>query len=257
MSEDGRNFDDLFDRLSDRVHGNLKGQLRLHSSVRQLKAAVPHLANQPLRVLDVGAGLGQVALLLAADGHDVTALDLSERMVSHIATEAASQNLKIRCVSGSLQSTYRQFSERGETFDLVCCHAALEWMNEPQTAVGMLKQLVKPSGYLSLLCYNNAALVHRNLLRGNFRRAQSADTAGTAGGLTPTHPIELEALEGWLAAAGLAVDARFGVRAILDFLPRELVTSRGFESLDEIEQWLEQREPHWRFARYLHLIAHA
>ena len=255
MEEHGRNFDDLVERLSQRVHAGPKGQLRLRGCIRQIRASVVELEERPLRVLDVGAGLGQIAVLLAADGHEVTAMDLSANMVDAIRAHASENRVSVRCIHGSLQTTARSFADKGEQFDLVCCHAALEWMTDPEAAVACLKALVRPQGWLSLLCYNNAALVHRNLLRGNFRRAQATEQVGTEGGLTPSHPLELQQLEKWLSNAGFDLHDRYGVRSILDFLPRELVAARGADSIDDIEQWLEQREPHWRLARYLHLIA--
>ncbi|MEM9604650.1 MAG: methyltransferase domain-containing protein [Pseudomonadota bacterium] len=255
VSADGRNFDDLFERLADRVHGGLKGQLRLSASVRQLRNTVLPHDGGVCAVLDVGAGLGQVALQLAADGHRVTALDISARMVAHIETRAEQSGLRLRCLHGSVQSRHRELVHDAGGFDVVCCHAALEWMTDPEQAIGLLSTLLAPRGALCLLFYNNAALVHRNLIRGNFRRAQAPPQPGTAGGLTPTHALELATVSAWLEAAGLEVEHRFGVRAILDFLPPALAEARGLDTLEALERWLEQREPHWRLARYLHLIA--
>jgi len=212
VEEHGRNFDDLVERLSQRVHAGPKGQLRLRGCIRQIRASVVELEERPLRVLDVGAGLGQIAVLLAADGHEVTAMDLSANMVDAIRAHASENRVSVRCIHGSLQTTARSFADKGEQFDLVCCHA-------------------------------------------NFRRAQATEQVGTEGGLTPSHPLELQQLEQWLSNAGFDLQDRYGVRSILDFLPRELVAARGADSIDDIEQWLEQREPHWRLARYLHLIA--
>ncbi|MEM7378058.1 MAG: methyltransferase domain-containing protein, partial [Pseudomonadota bacterium] len=166
MSVDGRNFDDLFERLADRVHGGLKGQLRLSASLRQLREAALAQSAGGCLVLDVGAGLGQVALQLAVDGHRVTALDISARMVAHIETQAQHQGVAIHCLHGSIQSHHSGLVRDGAGFDLVCCHAALEWMTDPQQAIGLMSTLLSPRGALSLLFYNNAALVHRNLIRG-------------------------------------------------------------------------------------------
>lgn len=255
MSADGRNFDDLFERLADRVHRGPKGQLRLRASLRQLAESVPQLSYDTLRILDVGAGLGQVSLRLAARGHDVTALDVSERMIAHIAVQAAAQSLTLRCIHGSLQSQHARLRSEEPGFDLICCHASLEWMSHPETVVNLFCSLLSQDGALSLLFYNDAALVHRNLLRGNFRRARSPDQSGTKGGLTPTRPLALQTVSQWLDAAGFRSTAWFGVRAILDFLPPALVEQRGLDAIAELERWLEQREPHWRLSRYLHVVA--
>ena len=225
MHDDGRNFDDLLERLSERVHAGPKGRLRLTASLRQLDTTVPSLKNAELNILDVGAGLGQVALAFAARGHSVTALDISRRMVDHIAATAQTEGLSLRCLHGSLQSRHAELSGEGRGYDVVCCHAALEWMRDPESCVALLRDLVVPGGALSLLFYNHAALVHRNLLRGNFNRARSPVRAGTEGGLTPSHPFDLQTVSDWLDAAGFERKTWFGVRAILDFLPPALVVS--------------------------------
>jgi SAM-dependent methyltransferase len=47
-------------------------------------------------VLDVGAGTGRVALTLARDGHDVTALDLEPALLRELSARAARDDLAIR-----------------------------------------------------------------------------------------------------------------------------------------------------------------
>ena len=49
-------------------------------------------------VLDVGAGTGRVALRLAGDGHDVTALDRDERLLGELAARAEAAKLEVETV---------------------------------------------------------------------------------------------------------------------------------------------------------------
>ncbi len=56
-------------------------------------------------------------------------------------------------------------------FDLVLCHAVLEWLAQPQQALHKLFGLIRPGGHLSLMFYNRDALIFRNLIRGNWRTA--------------------------------------------------------------------------------------
>ncbi len=54
----------------------------------------------PARVLDAGAGTGFLSLMLAAQGYQVTALDLSAGMLGQLAAKAARLGLEVQTVHG-------------------------------------------------------------------------------------------------------------------------------------------------------------
>jgi SAM-dependent methyltransferase len=56
------------------------------------------LPEPPATVLDVGAGTGFLSLLLAGQGYQVTALDLSPGMLERLRAKAAERNLQIQTV---------------------------------------------------------------------------------------------------------------------------------------------------------------
>lgn len=58
------------------------------------------LPEPPAAVLDVGAGTGFLSLLLAGQGYDVTALDLSPAMLAKLRAKAAERGLSVRTVEG-------------------------------------------------------------------------------------------------------------------------------------------------------------
>jgi SAM-dependent methyltransferase len=55
-------------------------------------------------VLDLGAGTGRVTLPLAAQGYDVTAVDLESALVDELARRAAAQGLSVRTATADLRT---------------------------------------------------------------------------------------------------------------------------------------------------------
>ncbi|WP_416146210.1 methyltransferase, partial [Pseudomonas aeruginosa] len=76
------------------------------------------------------------------------------------------------------------FGQLTEPYDLVLCHAVLEWLAEPHAILPVLHQLCAPGGWLSLAFYNRDALIYRNLLKGHFRKLRKERFAGEGQSLT-------------------------------------------------------------------------
>jgi SAM-dependent methyltransferase len=69
-----------------------------------------------LRVLDLGSGLGEAAIWFAREGADVTALDISPRMLDVLSEAAARYDVEVQTVVGSA-SDLSMFDDA--TFDIV------------------------------------------------------------------------------------------------------------------------------------------
>ena len=80
MNQD-TNFDDLTAHFQKRIYGSRKGKIRLAVLERDFKAQLPQFEQGGLKVLDLGAGLGQMGLKLAEYGHDVCINDISKNML--------------------------------------------------------------------------------------------------------------------------------------------------------------------------------
>ena len=80
-----RNFDPITEHFVKKVYGGLKGDIRLAVLKRDLSAVVSEFSqqlNRPLKILDVGAGLAQLSIELATQGHSVTINDISDNMLT-------------------------------------------------------------------------------------------------------------------------------------------------------------------------------
>lgn len=251
-----RNFDDLAERFENKLYGHWRGQLRLQLVTKGLLADAECLASgRSLRVLDAGCGLGQISELLAGKGHHVIACDLSSVLIDRARQRIGQSNpealQRIDFHHGPFQSVALSGTE---AFDLVIFHAVLEWVDNPEHALQQLKQLLKPSGELSLLFYNRHAIVFKNLLRGDFRRMQQHDYKGDTGGLTPTNPLLPEDVEQWIQDLSLSIHSRRGIRTFFDYMEQSLDRNKPVRtSLEEIlrnELNFSTLDPYRGLARY-------
>ncbi len=250
-----RNFDDLATRFARNIYGSAKGEVRLAIVWEHLLQNIPELSeDRPLRILDAGCGLGQMGLKLARLGHELVLSDLSEKMVEEtgLLFKKELPDTKIELLHKPVQELNRK--DIGE-FDLILFHAVLEWLARPEETLKHLTHLLKPEGHLSLMFYNRDALVFRNLIRGNWHKAESDNLQGDEGSLTPYYPLTLEEVEGWLERWQFEVLSRAGVRVIYDYMERRIRDKRPVEEIVRIEMKYAQHEPYLHMGRYLHLIA--
>jgi S-adenosylmethionine-dependent methyltransferase len=249
-----RSFDELGTRFRNNIYGTRKGEIRFAILWRYFQEQLlPQFPQGPLHILDAGCGLGQVSRNLLELGHQVTLCDLSKEMLDeakkgiqgHFHNNATFIHAPIQELPGRIEAG----------FDLVICHAVLEWMRDPREAIERLSQLLQPSGRMSLMFYNRDALVFRNLIRGNWRKVQSGKLAGEPGGLTPINPIDQYEILDWLEVEGLEVADMIGLRTFFDYLPKEMQQERSLEDILELEYHYSSLLPYKNMARYIHIHA--
>lgn len=249
-----KSFDDLAGRFHRNIYGTRKGEIRFAILWQHLRDKILNtLPKAPLEILDAGCGMGQVSHRLLETGHNVTLCDVSSEMLEMAQTEIPSSfHGKADFIHSSFQSLPKEHDGR---YDLVICHAVLEWMSEPDQAIKHLSRLTRPNGSLSLMFYNQDALVFRNLIRGNWKKVQSGKLAGEPGGLTPINPIDQYQVSDWLNKAGFSVTDSIGLRCFFDYLPKAMQQERALADILELERQFSTRSPYKELARYLHVHA--
>ncbi len=240
-----RHFDGLADKFADSLYGAARGELRL-ALLDRLLPEMLDLDGQP--VLDVGGGLGQLAAWFAARGHPVTLAEPSGEMLERARARLAGQPVSL------LQAPLQALPECAPgPWRLIACHAVLEWLADPRSALATLARLLAPGGQLSLMVFNRDALRMSNVVKGNLEKALADRLEGTGKRrrLTPISPLTHGQVEAWAAESGLAISAVAGIRVFHDYLRQPPPSDAERARLLALEQRYCRVDPHWRLGRYL------
>ncbi len=116
----------------------------LKDKVLAFLAQQPH--NAARRMLDVGCGPGTQALLWAADGYQVAALDINGPLIEHARERAKTQGLDIDFQLGS--ATALPWPD--QSFDICLLPELLEHVADWRTVLNEAVRVLKPGGLLFL-----------------------------------------------------------------------------------------------------------
>ncbi len=275
-----RSFEDVATHFEKKVYGGLKGEIRLavlRRDIFEYVEAMSATLGRPLRILDVGAGLAQIAIDLATQGHNVVINDISETMLakaklnferlkadSNAPNEAQDNITNFGEVSWYV-CPYQELTEKlatdpsnQEQFDVILCHALLEWLAEPIAIMNFFASQLSDTGAVSLCFYNPASFEYRNLVMGNFNLLeQDSYQADNKKSLTPNHPVAKEEVERWLSAHHYTIILESGLRVFHDYSPLKRGGHTDPEAVIRMELRYSRQEPFKRLGRYLHILAHA
>lgn len=257
-----RSFDAIADHFEKKVYGGLKGEIRLAVLRRDIFEYVYEMSQKlgrPLYILDVGAGLAQIAIELAAQGHDVVINDISGNMLdkAKASAEHAQASDNISWYVCPYQALEQQFSANNTSkFDLILCHALLEWLAEPADVMDFFNRHLTDTGALSLCFYNPASFDYRNLIMGNFNLLDKTDyKADNKKSLTPNHPVAKQEVESWLQQHHYQTIISSGLRVFHDYAPLKRGGHNDPEAVIRMELRYSQQEPYKWLGRYLHILA--
>jgi S-adenosylmethionine-dependent methyltransferase len=257
-----RSFDAIADHFEKKVYGGLKGDIRLAVLRRDIVAYCTQMSQtlgRPLRILDVGAGLAQIAIELAAQGHTLVINDISANMLekAQANAEIVKKDLDIRWYVCPYQELEEKLAaENNGKFDLIMCHALLEWLAEPAAVMDFFDKHLTDNGALSLCFYNPASFDYRNLIMGNFNLLDNTEyKADNKKSLTPNHPVAKEEVESWLEAHHYQTILASGLRVFHDYAPLKRGGHNDPEAVIRMELRYSQLEPYKWLGRYLHILA--
>ncbi|MFH2058073.1 MAG: methyltransferase domain-containing protein [Pseudomonadota bacterium] len=257
-----KNFDDLAFKFQKKIYGHLKGRIRLAVLKNDLAQFYP-IALQPstlknghhapLRILDAGSGYGPFSLNLARMGHHVTLCDISLKMLEIARQEI--ESCELESLTNVIHSSIQKLPENENgPYDMVLCHAVLEWIHDPKDLIYHLVDHLKPNGILSLTFYNLNGMIYKNLLRANYKKIIKHDFNGWAGSLTPTYPLEPDQVLTWIAEHPLKVLCHSGMRVFHDYILNLEDKERDPDIVVQLELEYSRKKPYRDLGRYQHIL---
>jgi len=118
-----------------------------------LKSALPHHLKRE-KALDLGCGTGRIALTLAQLKAEVTAVDISNAMLSHLKKKACRDKLLNRV--SLVRSSSAQLPFDKQSFDIITCFGLLEHLPEAvrRKTVFETFRVLKPNGKMFAVVNN-------------------------------------------------------------------------------------------------------
>jgi ubiquinone/menaquinone biosynthesis C-methylase UbiE len=106
-----------------------------------------YIGKERRKILDIGTGTGEIALLLARAGHDVTGIDLAEKMLAEAQSKAAARGLDAKFKRGDAE--HLPFAD--EAFEVVVNRHLLWTLPHADQALMEWKRVLIPGGKMVIV----------------------------------------------------------------------------------------------------------
>jgi len=236
-------FEGIANKFDKNIYGTTKGKLRhqlLHFYLNDL------LHSSSKNVLDAGAGTGMMARDFADAGHKLTLLDVSEEVLT-VARERMSSHLCTQFIHGNLEAIPRQY-------DIILCHAVLEWLDHPLSAIEQLLNHLTLHGHLSLSFFNADAMLFNNAIYGNFDYIAKGLKVRNVVRLNPHNPQSPESILSYLNMRdGIEIEMTAGIRCFHDYMRDVNMQNTQYEALLNLEKELGAKAPYKWLGKYFYV----
>ncbi|MEP0354931.1 methyltransferase domain-containing protein [Paraglaciecola sp.] len=243
-----KSFDNLANKFNKNIYGSTKGQLRHELLLHYLHLNID-LNKGPLNILDAGGGTGKMTESLLKLGHKVTLTDISSEALA-LAQANIGHQAQLSIVHGDILS----LSDNVQ-YDVVICHAVLEWLQEPLPVINKLINLTKQKGYLSLSFFNYDAQLFGNVLYGNFDYVERGMKAKNVVRLSPNNPQKPRYILSYLQTLPLDIIQIAGIRCFHDYLKDLDKQVSMYEQLRAVELQYGTEEPYLWLGKYFLTIS--
>jgi S-adenosylmethionine-dependent methyltransferase len=242
--EKDRLFNGIASKFADNIYGTTKGKLR-HLILCDVLA--PYVT-QPQSILEVGGGTGIMAAHLAQQGHTITLTDASKDVLEHARENLAEYS------NVTIKQQYLQDIKDIQNYDLVVCHAVLEWLDKPFEAIDFLHSNLKKGARLSLSFFNKDAALMANAIYGNFEYIERGLKVKNQVKLNPHQALHAKQVVDYCINKEFRILGKTGVRCFHDYMKVNEHQISKFEQLLHTERQYNQVEPFLWLGKYFHLM---
>jgi S-adenosylmethionine-dependent methyltransferase len=242
-----QSFDALMNKFANNIYGSSKGKLR-HQVLLHQMAKYINLDGKSLDIIDVGGGTGIMSQEMLAKGHNVLFNDISEQAVDY------AKYLLVNYQSVVFtQQNLNQLNHKDE-FDVVICHAVMEWLSEPLSAIHKLIEFGREGAIVSMSFFNKDAHRFGNILYGNFDYVDADMQNKNTVRLNPNHAIQPQMVLSELATLPVEIIATAGVRCFHDYLKDRDKQTLEYERIKQLELQYCELEPYKWLGKYFHVL---
>ncbi|MBT1451976.1 methyltransferase domain-containing protein [Glaciecola sp. XM2] len=236
-------FDGIANKFDRNIYGTTKGQMRHQLLCFYLSDL---LNGAPMTVLDAGAGTGMMAQAFAQQGHHLHLVDVSEEALS-IARERLNGHPHTQFTLGGIDSISGKY-------DLVVCHAVLEWLEHPLQALDALLAHVKVDGQMSVSFFNQQAMLFNNAIYGNFDYIEKGMKVRNVVRLNPHNPQSpASVLEHLAKRDDISIELSAGIRCFHDYMRDPSMQSNRFDELLALEKQYGAQTPYKWLGKYFYI----
>ncbi|MGB3724988.1 MAG: methyltransferase domain-containing protein [Glaciecola sp.] len=236
-------FNGLANKFDANIYGTTKGDLRHRLLLHYLH---PYLQQPSLRVLDAGGGTGYMTLEFAQQGHNIHLVDVSDDVLN-----VARERLQAFPNAVVEQNDVLTITQQ---YDVVLCHAVLEWLAHPLQYIKHLLSLLPSGGMLSLSFFNQNAKVFNNLLYGNFDYVNEGMPVKNTVRLNPHNAQDPEQILQFIGSLpGVEIIMSAGIRCIHDYMSDKQKISQHYDLLFAAECEYGVKTPYKWLGKYFYV----
>jgi S-adenosylmethionine-dependent methyltransferase len=241
-------FNGIANKFDNNIYGTSKGRLRHQVLLHYLSGLIN--SKIPCDVLDAGGGTGMMSLEFAKAGHNVTLCDGSEEVL-----DIAKQRL-VDATNTRIEKIDILSLNYPQKFDLVLCHAVLEWVQEPLVIVDKLFTQLRKDGRLSLSFFNRDAALFNNAIWGNFDYIDAGLKARNQVRLNPHNAQRPNDIIQYIndKYPTYTIEHKAGVRCFHDYLQDRNKQVVEYDKILALEMKYGATEPYMWLGKYFHLI---
>ena len=129
----------------------------------------------------------------------------------------------------------------GKTYDLILCHAVMEWVEDQRKLLEIIKSRLSP-------------LLYQSLIVGNFNYISCNFQSKHRQKLTPKYPVEPAELEQTLQELGFTIQRKTGIRVFHDYVRDKKIQTEKFDEILKYEKTYARDPRFINLGRYIHYI---